>query len=917
MTAAKSRVERVVGSLVGLVERRAGLVALGTLVIAGLSVWGATNLKVVQDLKVLLPADAPSIARLDTLEAQMGNLHDLLVEIKSPSRDANIAFGQALSARLAARDDIRFSVFHQDRTYFEDHALLYLSVADLLELRDRVITRIQDEVASTFADGFEDEDGAAEAKPLEDEFGAFDRDELAERYDLDDKVPEYFEADEGRVVVVKARPTQPNTDVAFTRTLLAGLDAEVAALEPASYHPELTVEVQGGYAKRDKDLRTIGGDAARGTIMAIILLIVCLFLYFRRLRAVPIVLVPLLLSIVTALGYAYLRFGFLNVVSAFIFAVLLGVGIDFGLHILSRYEAERGRGLTRPEALTLALSTTGMSTLAGAISTIGVYGFLMVADFQGFAQFGELAAVGVAAAALGVFVVLPAFIVLFERWVPWKPARHQRVRATPPPRPPSLRLRVSAAVALGVGVFWAAFSAWHAPDIEFEYNFNRLGPKPAEKAAAEPEEEAPDFRDAVGWVNTLGPVVAMTDSLAQTEWVHRLLTDAMELEADAAARFDEVRAGTYTPPPAPEAPPDGGDAPDDDGAPAEPQDDDDETWGGDDDETWGETEDPVFARLRASADAPGRLSQKALARFEGYDADRVASMNASLVQVLSLFSFVPDDQEDKLVIVRDIRRRIAEKRESLTDETKRKLADADRYLAVDAPVVIEALPDWVKEQFTDNKGDLGRFVIFRNRGAMSDYLVAVRIHRAFFDLQTPMGAVESAGNVYIMPEMLDAVAADGPVVVSLAVLVVILTALVLFRSLFGVGAVLLTVVLGVMWLVGVMELLDWKANFFNLIAIPLLLGMGQDYALHLYHRFRHDGVDRIRRVVRETGGAVFMTTLTTIIGFGGILFANHQGMLSLAWTAVVGLIACFAASVIMLPAIIIVWDWAFGRRGDG
>lgn len=912
MTTGVSRVERAVGRLVGFLERRPGLVALGTLVVAGLSVWGAMNLKVVQDLKVLLPADAPSISRLETLEAQMGNLHDLLVEIKSPSRDANIAFGEALSARLAARDDIRFSLFHQDRTYFEDHALLYLSVADLLDLRERVITRIQDEVAATFADGFED-DQRAPPKALDDELGGFSRDELSERYGIDEKIPEYFEADEGRVVVIKARPTHPNTDVAFTRALIAGLDAEVAALDPASFHPDLTVQVQGGYAKRNKDLRTIGGDAARGTVMAIILLIVCLFLYFRRLRAVPIVLVPLLLSIVTALGYAYLRFGFLNVVSAFIFAVLLGVGIDFGLHILGRYEAERGRGLDRRDALTLALSTTGMSTLAGAVSTIGVYGFLMVADFQGFAQFGELAAVGIAAAAIGVFVVLPAFIVLFERWVPWKPVRHQRVRVTPPARPPSLRLRVSAAIALALGVFWAAFSAWHAPDIEFEYNFNRLGPKPA-AASAEPEEEAPDFRDAVGWVNTLGPVVAMTDSLAQTEWVHRLLTDAMELDADAAARFDEVRAGTYTAPTPPDAPPD--DAPPDDAPPPSEATDEDETWG-DDDETWGETEDPVFARLRASVAVPGRLSPESLARFEGYDAARVASMNASLVQVLSLFSFVPDRQDDKLVIIRDIRRRIDDKRGSLTEDTKKKLADTERYLAVDAPVVIEALPDWVRVQFTDNRGDLGRFVIFRNRGSMSDYLVAERIQSAFFDLETPMGDVASAGNVYIMPEMLDAVAADGPVVVSLAVLVVILTALALFRSLFGVGAVLLTVVLGVMGLVGVMELLDWKANFFNLIAIPLLLGMGQDYALHLYHRVRHDGVDRIRRVLRETGGAVFMTTLTTIIGFGGILFANHQGMLSLAWTAVVGLMACFAASVIMLPAIIIVWDWAFGRRGDG
>lgn len=70
-----------------------------------------------------------------------------------------------------------------------------------------------------------------------------------------------------------------------------------------------------------------------------------LAVYFRGLRAIVLVLLPLAIAIITALAAARVFYGALNLVSAFIFAVLLGLGVDFGIHILARYQAERRRGL--------------------------------------------------------------------------------------------------------------------------------------------------------------------------------------------------------------------------------------------------------------------------------------------------------------------------------------------------------------------------------------------------------------------------------------------------------------------------------------------------------------------------------------------------------------------------------------------
>ncbi|MCB9737543.1 MAG: MMPL family transporter [Deltaproteobacteria bacterium] len=900
---------RFAARLVSLIERRAGTIVLVGLAVSVIAVWLASQLRVDQDLKILLPPDAPALERLDALESRMGNLSDLIVAIRSPSREANLRYGEAIQARLAARDDIRFSLFHQDRAFFETNALLFLSIHDLLDLRERVIKRIKKEVAAAFNEGFEDDDAAP--APVGKDKDDFDlsEEELRERYGVDKQLPEYFEADEGRLIVVKARPKKGTTDVSFTKALLKGVQADIAALEPTSFHPEMTVTIEGSYATRSKDVRTVAGDSQRGTLAAFVLLLFCLGIYFRKIRAVPIVMVPLLMSIVVALGYAELRYGYLNLVSAFIFAVLLGLGIDFGIHILGRYEAERYRGHDRPEAMRITIASTGMSTMTGAASTIGVYLVLMTADFQGFAQFGELAAVGIIAAAICVLTVVPAFITLIERRRPWKPGRGKQVQDVPPPprvRPPG-RWAVYAALVLAVGGGWAAFAAAHVPDIQFEYDFRKLGPVADEKAEEDAKTQV-TYKDAIGKENTFGPVVALTRDLAETEWVHRLLSDAKGLTRDQAEHFGAVRRGEYVAPPkAAEAPPAAT-------APATPASDD----GDDDDEDEDvEEDDPVFAKLAAEAAQEGRLTPEALARFSAYSDERVRVMNRSLVQVLSVFSFVPERQEDKLVVIRDIRRRIDAKRAKLTADTKKKLVDVDKYLVVDAPIGVDDLPDWVKVQFRDDQGELGRFVIFRNHGSKDDYLVAKEIHETFFDLPGPSGPVPSAGNVYIMPELLDSVAADAPTVIGLALAVVVLTAFALFRTLAGAGAVTLTIVLAVLWLIGVMEVLDWKANFFNIITIPLLLGMGQDYAVHFYHRYTHDGVGRMRRVLRETGGAVFMTTLTTVIGFSGILFANHRGLLSLAWSSVIGVTFAFIASVAILPALIILSTWLAQRFGRG
>ncbi|MBV1862103.1 MAG: MMPL family transporter, partial [Nannocystaceae bacterium] len=409
--------------LSAFIHRRFRVVLLIGLVFAVLSTLAATQLRIDQELRRLLPSTFPSVVRLDRLQERAGQQSDLYVTIRSPSREANVAFGDAVVDALQGRDDLRYVVFRRDLKYFDDHALLYASLADLLDLRRRVIAKVREEVRKeAFGDFSTDEEKAAQAGGKDDaEALGFDPDEMRDRYGVSEASQEYMEADEGRVMVVKMRPVRAATDLEFAEALTGDVLRIVDELAPHGFHHEMAIELNGSYVQHQKRLKSVQDEVRGGSVAALLGLLVTLGLYFRSPRAVALVMIPLLVSVVGALAFGWLAFGVLNIVSAFIFAVLLGLGIDFGIHVLARLRQERGRGLSSQDALALCLATSGKTTAAGAVSTALAFAALSIADFQGFAQFGQVAAVGVVFSLLGSVFLMPALSIAFDRVRPWKP----------------------------------------------------------------------------------------------------------------------------------------------------------------------------------------------------------------------------------------------------------------------------------------------------------------------------------------------------------------------------------------------------------------------------------------------------------------------------------------------------------------
>jgi hypothetical protein len=159
--------------------------------------------------------------------------------------------------------------------------------------------------------------------------------------------------------------------------------------------------------------------------------------------------------------------------------------------------------------------------------------------------------------------------------------------------------------------------------------------------------------------------------------------------------------------------------------------------------------------------------------------------------------------------------------------------------------------------------------------------------------------------------MLKLMRSEAPWMVAGTFLIVALLMLINFGSIRWAALALVPLVVGVLWMLLILELVALELNFYNLVVLPAVLGIGNDAGVHLVHRYREEGLGSIRQVLRSTGEHVTMGSLTTMIGFGGLLLSFHPGLRSIGQLAVVGIGMTLLAALLFLPALI---QWVEDRN---
>jgi hypothetical protein len=108
---------------------------------------------------------------------------------------------------------------------------------------------------------------------------------------------------------------------------------------------------------------------------------------------------------------------------------------------------------------------------------------------------------------------------------------------------------------------------------------------------------------------------------------------------------------------------------------------------------------------------------------------------------------------------------------------------------------------------------------------------------------------------------------------------------------------------------GVAVLLHQKLNFFNFVALPTTFGIGIDYAINIEERIRHRGRAYIADALAESGPAVVLASITSMIGYASLIPADSQALSSFGVLAMIGEITCVLVAIILVPAL-----WALRRK---
>lgn len=290
-------------------------------------------------------------------------------------------------------------------------------------------------------------------------------------------------------------------------------------------------------------------------------------------------------------------------------------------------------------------------------------------------------------------------------------------------------------------------------------------------------------------------------------------------------------------------------------------------------------------------------------------ADTLSPTIGAVVWLQERFPMDPTAQDAKLERLAAIRRLLDEP--LMRQRNDPELARLRRAAGTRRPIAPEEVPELLRKRFQARDGSLGHFVMVYPSVGLSD-------GRQSIAFAQDVGRVEVDGRNYfagssslVAADMLVLMRREAPWMVAATALAVALLMRLSFGSWRWAGVALLPLGTGVLWMLLGMRAGGIDFNFYNLIALPAIIGIGNDAGAHLVHRYRELGTGSVRRVLATTGHHVTLGTLTTAMGFSGMLLSFHPGLRSLGEAAVIGLAATWLSSLPFLGAVL---QWSEGRR---
>jgi predicted RND superfamily exporter protein len=277
----------------------------------------------------------------------------------------------------------------------------------------------------------------------------------------------------------------------------------------------------------------------------------------------------------------------------------------------------------------------------------------------------------------------------------------------------------------------------------------------------------------------------------------------------------------------------------------------------------------------------------------------------------SIFSYLPgtpEVQEEKLAKLQEIRKLLDDPSLTFLNEDQKKKVEEFKTQFTGRKIALEDLPASVVENFKEKNGDVGKivFVASTDKAPLWNGKNLIRFSDMIRSNTLADGEViTGSGESVIFADILRAVAHDGPWATFWAFIAICIIVAVIYQDRLGILYILTNLIIGAIGMGGLIALFNIKINFFNFIAIPTTFGIGVDYGCHVYQRYRLEGRGSMPKVIKTTGGAVALCSLTTVIGYLTLIIAKNQALVSFGWVSILGELTCLTSALLLMPSIVI------------
>ena len=398
------------------------LIGLGALTV--LSAFLVFKIELKTDLMDLLPQNNPAMDRFRSLTKDFGSLDNLTIVIASKDKKAleYSALAEDIANRLTLSglaEYADYNALNRNTGLLAFTLFLDRPSVELLKNRltpqgiDEQVRRNKERLLTPFA------------SPLEAEFIGSDPLDIRSIVlaSLSKDTPNaasqqgYYVSKDSSLLLIMVKPTGSYRDMAsIKRFRLALAPMLQEAAKGYKDNEDLSIGLAGPYAiAMEANERMPREVFVNAITSAVLVLLLFKFVFRKRLAAVALASVTLVAALVWTLGAAYLIFGELNMVSSIVTAMLMGLGIDYVVHVFGRSETEyKATGILRG-AIEAAMGKTAPGVVTGALTTSAAFFCIVITSFQGLHNLGIIAGIGVMACLASTLILMPALMTLIER----------------------------------------------------------------------------------------------------------------------------------------------------------------------------------------------------------------------------------------------------------------------------------------------------------------------------------------------------------------------------------------------------------------------------------------------------------------------------------------------------------------------